>query len=201
MTCSGFGTFYWTSWTLNRWYSHTSRRGPLAKRPCCPVMGPDVCMSIRVCVLYVWNSDFEPPLYMTHSSVLAVQTGIEKVATVLSPAGPPAAPPQRNAVSSLISVCRPLAPAWSHRGLRFPQGLGPSCSHPSTAHGLAPLVPMYGVLHHWHRHPPFWVMTQPRESVWGGGGVREGGRGERRGCPVCTEHRQTAGNSCSVRFE
>lgn len=38
--------------------------------------------------------------------------------------------------------------------------------HPSSLRLFpVPLVPLYGMLHHWHRLPPFWAMTKPWESV------------------------------------
>lgn len=89
--------------------------------------------------------------------------------------------PHRPSPASTVRCCVTPGPlyvnwAWTHpcssKGLHFPQGLCPSAA--SIPCMLSFLVPMYGVLHHWHRHPPFWVMTQPGESVWGGGQRGEG---------------------------
>lgn len=76
---------------------------------------------------------------------------------------------------------------------------------PAVLHGHAhkpgPLSPMYGALHHWHRHPPSRVMTQPMEEKQEEEEEEECERvGVRRGCPVCAQLSQTAESSCSRRL-
>lgn len=120
-------------------------------------------------------------------------------------------PPKAKKYSHPAHIIHHRAPSQPHPppphvGLNFPEDLSLARSlhpHPPLPPPLLSSSPMYVVLHHCHRHPPFRAMTEPGERVWGGGGgggseegrdgggVREeGGRGKkRRACPVCTEKR------------